>query len=829
MRGQTALETLVNAVETSLANVAEHASVAGLPHPDRLKRHAWAMRAYMTIQKPWGKAEAAAGKSLHKARRGALLGGQGEGERGEREDPCSPSSPCASPSSLDVPDLPCMEEEDFITDTEDTEDTEEAEEEAVRDRRTRRDISLLGRGLLPKSHQGLWAISLEDLCPLPAFVAMFASTKEGTGGASAGGGGGAEAKPKPPVIGLLQPLLLGGEWASVVVSAMRHLRLDGDRFQEILTAWLPIVPPRSLAPCLGHAISTCTAGGILSAQGPDPGGIMREWCLHTVHVSHARVLSEACRGFGPVFEELAGKLRDLEVVKRYLDKIPGSEARGTLTLAEVNASSMARVLAGAQLAFRKLQAEEKEAVEAASLRAESKARRDAAEGEEGAQQAEEEEEDAGIAGGGAGSVFVGEEALGEAAMALSEVLEEFRRCTTSDMLTGHRASIAIEAWGGDPTRTEEPGTATDHLEKALDEACSVESPGWRLGVLLLIWIDHLSPWLATWLLQAETETETERERGGEGGGHREASIGPPCSLQEVPAGVFTQVLRCLACLSREDPLAGPGGLDAAMGGIEVGGIWHPRADPLVVAVQRSLRKGKPSDWQVAAHEGVVHALRIVSRARRGQGGGIGTLRLRHPAPKGARFEHDAHEEAPAGDDPRWLEFAASATEVDPVGSEVTVSSLCLDIDAVRRHLALSLYLRSEDRLADHIADFVKDRRALGKDQLAVARERMCIIFTKMRSTPHKALLGNIPGDIYRWALKVTDEPGAERGVDAERPLALSSTFRLLHQASQVLQPPGDAEDQVWASKAANAVKLLIQRAKAMQPPAAPRGSVQLNQ
>ena len=43
MRGP-ALETLVTSVETSLNNVAEHASATGVPHPDRLKRHAWAMR-----------------------------------------------------------------------------------------------------------------------------------------------------------------------------------------------------------------------------------------------------------------------------------------------------------------------------------------------------------------------------------------------------------------------------------------------------------------------------------------------------------------------------------------------------------------------------------------------------------------------------------------------------------------------------------------------------------------------------------------------------------------------------------------------------------------
>ena len=96
-------------------------------------------------------------------------------------------------------------------------------------------------------------------------------------------------------------------------------------------------------------------------------------------------------------------------------------------------------------------------------------------------------------------------------MALSEVLEEFRRCTTSDMLTGHRATIAIEAWEEAPTSLDAP-TAEEHLCNAIDEACSVESPGWRLGVLLSLWRDHLSVWLVRWLEEAEAPFTKEAQR-----------------------------------------------------------------------------------------------------------------------------------------------------------------------------------------------------------------------------------------------------------------------------------------------------------------------------
>ena len=158
MRGP-ALETLVTSVETSLNNVAEHASATGVPHPDRLKRHAWAMRAYLTLRKAWERGEAAASHTLK--------GGSTRGSTGTEDGERDAESPLSSPSKADeavaeeATELEAAEAEDFETDDEE----DYSYDEAVA-RRSRRDASLLARGLLPKSHQGLWAILLEDLCPL---------------------------------------------------------------------------------------------------------------------------------------------------------------------------------------------------------------------------------------------------------------------------------------------------------------------------------------------------------------------------------------------------------------------------------------------------------------------------------------------------------------------------------------------------------------------------------------------------------------------------------------------------------------------------------------
>jgi len=242
-------------------------------------------------------------------------------------------------------------------------------------------------------------------------------------------------------------------------------------------------------------------------------------------------------------------------------------------------------------------------------------------------------------------------------------------------------------------------------------------------------------------------------------------------------------------------------------------------------VQRMLRPGKPDDWSMLTAEASVYAIALVSRSRSAVGpGGY----LRTGPPPGAQFS-EAEVPPPPEGDITWLDFASAATEVDAVGAEGVVSCLALDLDAVRVHLAIALYVRSEDRLADHIANFVRDRKLLAVEQLAVGRARLCVIFTKMRGTPHKALLAHVPGDVYKWALQVADTPSLQRGIDSHRPLALSSTFRLLHQASQALMGPGlDPDLQVWATKAANTVKALIQRAKAMPAPGEVR-SVQLNQ
>jgi len=176
-----------------------------------------------------------------------------------------------------------------------------------------------------------------------------------------------------------------------------------------------------------------------------------------------------------------------------------------------------------------------------------------------------------------------------------------------------------------------------------------------------------------------------------------------------------------------------------------------------------------------------------------------------------------------------MEFASATCEVNPLGVEALCEHLDMEVDEVRRHLAVQLYIRNEDRLGDQIAELLQDRRALGIEQLAIARERLCVVFSKMRGTPHGALLGHVPGDLYQWALQVADDPQLSRGVDRSRTLALSSIFRMLHTAAHTLHPQLDSEAVVWATKGSNTLKTLIQKAKAM-PHQAPHGRpVQLNQ
>ena len=167
---------------------------------------------------------------------------------------------------------------------------------------------------------------------------------------------------------------------------------------------------------------------------------MLSWCQTTEYISHARLLAEACSGLGSAFQEASGRLRDLESLKRYLLRIPGSlKAGGAISLEEVTTMSIAGVLARAQIAFRALQSDHAENEAESSMREESP---DADAGEE--------DTDASALNGL--TRFGGdEELLMEAAMALSEVLDAFRHCTTSDMLTGHRATIAVEEWSIAPT------------------------------------------------------------------------------------------------------------------------------------------------------------------------------------------------------------------------------------------------------------------------------------------------------------------------------------------------------------------------------------------
>lgn len=520
-----------------------------------------------------------------------------------------------------------------------------------------------------------------------------------------------------------------------------------DWIETLLSKWLERAPRSSIEACLEQLLDRLQP--LLSKDC----SVLLDKASHFADLSRTSAICTAVhRVLGdraPESELATRRTADLRVLRRCWRTLQMDCSEFCLHLA--TSQSISNLVARAQLAMAALQMR----VEAAAA-----ASAEGAEGEEG---------DADPA--------VSEEQHTEAVVGLAEMLTHFAYCTSSDLLAAHRAWVLTQRW--------EASHDDALIEAAQSHLKAIASSVWRHAVACAIFWDKMAPKLRGALDSLQTESPVMQGLSGcrlwipglqE---HKQQSSNNRSSISVQDVGVS------------ENELA----------------LWSVRGDPLFQDVQTVLRQRQlPASAEAVSLMVLVYALEVSGSPSVSQ-----SLPLQFPQSM-VRLLHEGPATTSSSSELAQSEYRDLATGIfarSPAAGTSVAHLLGLSIRDVQLQLVAHLYSTCEEQKAAQVASTVEDRAALAELQLKIARARLRIIFTKMKGTPHAALLAHVPADVYRWILGTQ----SEQHIDDSRPLSLAVTSKLLLDASNTLAV--GSEEQARAAKAAQTVEVMIQKARSM--------------